>query len=164
MNVAVSAMLLSALCAGELRAQSKDSIRVGDRIRLELQTGERIMGRAIGHEPDSIRLLLGQPPAQPRAFPTSNIRSYSISRGRNRGRGAKRGALVGGIAGATLVGFAIHSDLTAEEVFVPATVIFAPVGIIITGLGAVIGAIAAPRRWSEPVILQALSNDSQRPR
>ena len=64
---------------------------------------------------------------------------------------------MGAAAGAVLIGAGLYSDLnTTEDYSFPAAVLLVPAAVVMAGLGAVIGAVAAPRRWSQPVMLPSL--------
>lgn len=133
-------------------AQEQVSPAVGTRLRLDLHTGERVTGTLVAHEADSIRLTAGRAD-EAMSVAIAAVRSYAVRQGKNRGRGAKVGALIGAAVALPLIALAVRADMECEDICVPFTVYVAPIGVIITGLGAIVGAIAAPARWSQPMPL-----------
>ena len=138
---------------------------LGARIRVETRGGSRVVGTVQSIEADTMRIYGGRrySPALPiHVLPLADIRGYAVSLGRDRWRGARNGAFVGGGLGLVLVAFAAHTDATSHsDTMIPGTFFAVPAAVVLTGIGALIGAAAAPDRWSAPVALQLVPGSDE---
>jgi hypothetical protein len=154
-----SALILSAIViAGPLTAQVAPAPPLGADVRLDTHDGKHVIGNVVGITPDTVYLRRFARPARgeiPRAIPLTTIRAYSVSAGWDKWRGAQRGAIIGATLGLVLVGYALHVDAAGDksDVMVPSIVFAVPGAIVLTAGSALIGSLAAPRRWNEPVPL-----------
>jgi hypothetical protein len=159
MRLLIPCAALALCAAGPLRAQAVGPAaphpEVGDRVRLEMRDGVRIVGIVTALGRDTIRLR-GDRAGATATFPLTAVRGYETSAGRDRRRGAWAGALVGGVLGAGLVAFALHEDATAQgDYMITATMVAVPAAVALVLAGAGVGALVAPERWTAPMPARA---------
>jgi len=112
----------------------------GDWLRVRMHTGERATGTLVGLEDGRLRLQAQEDLV--RDFPVVDLARLELSVGRHRARGALIGAGVG-LVGGYLVGALISSSGAG----IGANLAVIGVPLFTTPGGALIGAIAAPRRY-----------------
>jgi hypothetical protein len=113
----------------------------GDWLRARTHTGERATGTLVGLEDGRLRLQVQKDLV--RDFPVVDLTRLELSVGRHRARGALIGAGVG-LVGGVLVGALISSGGAGAG---GANLAVIGVPLFTTPGGALIGAIAAPRRY-----------------
>lgn len=158
MKTIARALFAVGLAAGPLAAQVLPTPPLGVDVRLDTRDGKRIIGNVAGITSDTVYLRRFAREGRseiPRAIPFATIRAYAVGAGRDRWRGAGRGAIIGATLGLVLVGYALHVDAAGDksDVIVPSIVFAVPGAIVLTAGSALIGSLAAPRRWNEPVPL-----------
>ena len=144
--------------AGSVPLPRRD-LQPGTLVRVTDRTGGQTSGRVWSVTTDSLHLGLESHGFA--AFAWSDVRGYEVARGRARGHGAVRGALVGGALGAALIVVGAYADAKdGGEVLLPSYVVTVPATVLLSGLGAGIGAIVAPTRWGDRVIVQRQSTST----
>lgn len=116
-------------------------LSAGDWLRVRTHAGERATGTLVGLEDGRLRLQARRDLV--RDFPVVDLERLELSAGRHRGIGALAGAGIG-LLGGVLVGALISSSASG-----PGGANLAVIGVplLTTPAGALLGAIAAPRRY-----------------
>jgi len=146
----------AALVAVPLFAQPGPVPPLAADVRLDMRDGKQVIGNTAAIGADTIYLRRFARPTRGeilRAIPLGNVRSYAVGAGWDRWGGAQRGAVIGGALGLVAIGIALNYDATHMDLMVPSIVFAVPAAFVLTGAGAAVGALTAPRRWTETVPL-----------